>query len=391
MFETRILSDLDKKERWDLLEDMGCERRGVEIMAPKSEHKLIYARGLDPKAANIVKQEFLSSGGEAAVSWEALNISEDKSEIVMMGTLSQFNRTIKKLREQPFNLDILAQEIEYAIENFDTPPKLFWSDKNTDIMGVLNVTPDSFHDGGRFDIKEKAVERGLEIVDLGADIIDIGGESTRPGSERITQKEEKKRVIPVIEELSSMIDIPICVDTYKPEVAGSAVEAGADIVNDVFGLRFEGMPEKIAELDVPIIMMHMQGKPKTMQENPIYDDVITDISSFFLDRIRIAEDVGIDRDKIILDPGIGFGKKLHHNLEILKRMEEFNSFGCPLLIGASRKSFLGEILKKPSEDRLYGSLAVASLAAEKNIRILRVHDVEETIDVVKTVEAIKSN
>ncbi len=390
MFETRVLSNLDGKEKRTFLKDLGCESRGVEIMAPKSEHKLVYARGLDPKAANIVKQEFLASGGEAAVSWKALNISEDNSEILMMGTHSQLRRVLNKLKEQPFQLDILAEEIESAVENFDTPPLPPWSSKNTEVMGVLNITPDSFHDGGRFNAKDKAIERGLEMADKGADIIDIGGESTRPGSDRITIQEEKQRVVPVIEELSSMIDIPISIDTYKPKVAEACVEAGADIVNDVFGLGSEGMPDTIAELDVPVIIMHMQGEPKTMQKDPTYDEVIADISSFFLNQIQAAEEAGISRDKIILDPGIGFGKKLCHNLKILKRMDEFNSFGCPLLLGSSRKSFLGDILEKTSEERLYGSLAVASLAVDKDVRILRVHDVVETIDVVKTVESIKN-
>lgn len=390
MFQTRVLSSLDGEKRHALLEKLGCEKRGVQIMAPKAEHKLVYAKGLDPRAANIVKQEFLAAGGEVAVSWEALNISENRSEIVMMGTHSQYRRVLKKLKEQPFDLDRLANEVKTAIENFDEPPYPPWSSKNTEVMGILNVTPDSFHDGGIFDAKDKAVERAIAMVDEGADIIDIGGESTRPGSERISLKEEKERILPVIREISDITDVPISVDTYKPEIADKAVDAGADIVNDVFGLRTDGMPEKIAELDVPVIIMHMQGKPRTMQKNPSYEDVITDISTFFLERVKVAEKAGIDPSKIILDPGIGFGKKLHHNLEILNRLEEFNSLGFPILLGASRKSFLGDILNKPSEERLFGSLAVASLAVEKKVRIIRVHDVSETIDVMKTVDSIQN-
>ncbi|MFO7791630.1 MAG: dihydropteroate synthase [Candidatus Saliniplasma sp.] len=390
MFQTRVLSDLDEQRRRSLLEKLGCEKRGVEIMAPKAEHKLIYAKGLDPKAANIVKQEFLAAGGEVAVSWEALNISEQCSEIIMMGTHSQYRRVLKKLKEQPFDLNLLAEEVEKAIQNFDEPPYLPWSTKRTEIMGVLNVTPDSFHDGGRFDTKNQAVKRALDMIEQGADIIDIGGESTRPGSERISTEKEKDRVLPIIKEVSDQSEVPISIDTYKPAVAEAAIHAGADMVNDVFGLRTEGMPEKIADLDVPVIIMHMQGRPKTMQEEPTYDDVITDISSFFLERIGVAEEAGIDPEKIILDPGIGFGKRLNHNLEILSRLEEFNSLGFPILLGASRKSFLGDILNKPSEGRLPGSLAVASLAVEKDVRILRVHDVSETFDVIKTVNSIQN-
>jgi len=388
MFQTRVLSNLNQKRRHSLLERLGCEKRGVEIMAPKAEHKLVYARGLDPRAANIVKQEFLAAGGEVAVSWKALNISEQSSEIIMMGTHSQYRRVLKKLKEQPFDLKLLAEEVQESIENFDEPSHTPWSSKNTEVMGVLNVTPDSFYDGGKFEVKEKAVKRAMSMIDQGADIIDIGGESTRPGSERISVKEEKQRVLPVIKRISDYSDIPVSIDTYKPEVAEAAINAGAEMVNDVFGLRTDGMPEKIAELDVPVIIMHMQGTPKTMQKNPTYEDVITDISSFFLERAQVAKNAGIDTDNIILDPGIGFGKKLHHNLEILDRLEEFNSLGFPLLLGASRKSFLGEILDKPSEERLWGSIAVAALGVEKKVRILRVHDVSETLDAVRTIEAI---
>lgn len=389
MFQTRILSIFGEQRMRSLLEKLGCEERGVEIMAPKAEHKLVYAKGLDPRAANIVKQEFLAAGGEVAVSWEALNISEKSSEIIMMGTVTQYRRVLKKLKEQPFDLNILAEEVESAIHNYDEPPCLPWRSKETEIMGILNVTPDSFHDGGRFDTKKQAVNRALEMIDEGADIIDIGGESTRPGSERISTREEKERVVPVIKEISDLADVPISIDTYKPEVAEAAVNAGADIVNDVFGLRTKGMSEKISELDVPVIIMHMQGRPKTMQKDPTYEDVITDISSFFLERVEAAVEAGIDSDKIILDPGIGFGKKLKHNLEILCRLEEFNSLGFPILLGVSRKSFLGDILNKPSEKRLFGSLAVASLAVEKNVRVLRVHDISQTLDIIKTVNSIQ--
>ncbi|MEF8832713.1 MAG: dihydropteroate synthase [Candidatus Thermoplasmatota archaeon] len=256
-------------------------------------------------------------------------------------------------------------------------------------MGVLNVTPDSFYEGGEYERVEEAVERGIAMAEEGADIIDIGGESTRPGSDRISVEKELERILPVIEELDSKLDIPISVDTYKPKVAEEAVEAGADIVNDVFGLRKEGMAEKISELDVPIIIMHMQGTPKNMQKSPQYEDVIDDITEYFYERIEFAKDKGIKEENIILDPGIGFGKKLNHNLEIIRRLDEFCSLGHPILLGASRKSFLGEILGKEAENRLFGSLAVSTLAVEKGVSILRVHDLMENKDVVKTVEAVE--
>jgi len=391
MFQTRVLSDLSQAEIKELLKKMGCDKRGIEIMTPKADMILISAKNLDPRGANILKQEFLSAGGEVAVPWEALDLSEMKSDILMMGTPSQYERVKKKLQEQPFDLPELADEINAAIENHYNKPSLPWSHEKCNIMGVLNITPDSFYDGGEYDRVEKAVERGISMADEGADIIDIGGESTRPGSKRISSEKELERILPVIEELNERLEIPISVDTYKPEVAEEAVKAGADLVNDVFGLRKEGMAEKISELGVPIIIMHMQGSPKNMQDSPRYEDVIDDIITYFYERIKFAKENGIKEKNIILDPGIGFGKKLQHNLEIIRRLEEFCSLGHPILLGASRKSFLGEILGKGADKRLYGSLAVSALASEKGVSILRVHDVRENKDVVKTVNALQSS
>ncbi len=390
MFQTRVLSDLSQEEIRELLKEMGCDNRGVEIMAPKSDMILITAKNLDPRGANILKQEFLSAGGEVAVPWEALDLSEEKSDILMMGTSSQYERVKKKLQEQPFDLPKLAEEMEDAIENYYRRSSLPWNDKGCKIMGVLNVTPDSFYDGGQYNKEEKAVKRGISMAEEGADIIDIGGESTRPRSERISAEEELDRIIPVIEELDAKLDVLISADTYKPKVAEEAVEAGADLINDVFGLRKDGMAEKISELDVPIIIMHMQGTPKDMQNSPQYENVIDDITAYFYERVKFAKKHGIKDENIILDPGIGFGKRLEHNLEIIRRLDEFCSLGYPILLGASRKSFLENILGKKAEERLYGSLAVSALAVEKGASILRVHDVMENKDVVQTVEALES-
>ncbi len=390
MFETRVLSDLSKKEVERLLIEMGCDEKGVEIMAPKSDVLLVYAKNLDPRAANIVKQEFLSSGGEAAVPWEALDLSGDKSDILMMGTQVHYERVKEKLKDQPFDLSVLADEIDESIKHHYSKASLPWDHDGCEVMGILNVTPDSFYDGGEHNQVDEAVEEGIKMAENGADIIDIGGESTRPGSDRISVEEELERIVPVIEKLTEEIEAPISVDTYKPKVAEKAVKAGASIVNDVFGLRRDGMAEKIAELDVPVIIMHMQGKPKDMQDGPQYEDVIGDISSFFLERAEFAKEKGVKEENIMIDPGIGFGKKLEHNLEIIDRLDEFTSLGYPVLLGASRKSFLGQILDKPAEERLFGSLAVAAAGVDKGASILRVHDVEETIDVVGTIESINS-
>ncbi len=390
MFETRVLSRSCRIDIYKVLCEMGCQERGVEIMAPKAIHRLVYAGGLDPRAANIVKQEFLAAGGEAAVPWKSLDLSQNESETIMMGTRPVFNRIITKLREQPFKLSILAEEVEAALNNFDRRPKLPWGGRSdTQVMGILNVTPDSFYDGGNFDDKEVAIARGLEMVKQGADIIDIGGESTRPDSKGVSVKKELERVIPVIRELKSSVDVPISVDTHKPEVARAAVDAGAEVINDVYGLRNKDMMKTVAELDVPVVIMHMLGTPEDMQEAPCYEDVVREVYAYLQERTQTAVDAEVRQDNIIIDPGIGFGKTVEHNLELINRIDEFHSLGYPVLLGASRKSMFGHILGKDVEDRLYGSLAVAAIAAERGVSVLRVHDIPPTVDVVRTIEALE--
>ncbi|MFO7992226.1 MAG: dihydropteroate synthase [Thermoplasmata archaeon] len=255
-------------------------------------------------------------------------------------------------------------------------------------MGVLNVTPDSFYDGGDFDSLEKAVEQAVKMEKEGASVIDIGGESTRPGSEKISLEEELDRVIPVIEAVKEKVNVPISIDTYKPEIAEAAVESGAEIVNDIYALRKKGMARTVAELDVPVIIMHMQGTPETMQDNPSYDDVITEVYGFLQYRAKEAEKAGISPENIVIDPGIGFGKRTEHNLEIINRLDEFTCMGYPVLLGASRKRYLAGVLDKDVDERLFGTVAVSALAVSKSVSILRVHDVEENLDALKTIRAI---
>mgnify|MGYP006277818577 CR=1 FL=1 len=246
------------------------------------------------------------------------------------------------------------------------------------IMGILNVTPDSFSDGGRFLAHDRAKNRALEMEKNGADIIDIGGESTRPGADKVELEVELDRTIPVIEEIRKETDIPISIDTYKSEVAERALDAGADIVNDISALRFDPDLGRLAgERDVPVVLMHMQGDPKTMQKNPTYDDVVRDIKDFLEKRISKAVELGISRDRIVIDPGIGFGKKLEDNYEILRRLDEFESLGCPLLLGTSRKSFIGDTLDLATDERVEGTIASNVVGVLKGASILRVHDVRE--------------
>ncbi|MCC7201334.1 MAG: dihydropteroate synthase [Nitrospirae bacterium] len=261
---------------------------------------------------------------------------------------------------------------------------------NVRLMGILNVTPDSFSDGGLFYDYEKAVSRGIELEDDGADIIDIGGESTRPGAPAVPFDEEARRVIPVIETLARRVSIPISVDTYKSGVARLAIEAGASIINDVSALRFD--PEMInvaRDRHVPVILMHMLGNPMDMQSNPVYDDVVTEVHIFLKERIQYAVDNGISKTNIIIDPGIGFGKGLTHNLLLMKHLRTFKDIGCPLLVGPSRKSFIGTILNQPAWGRLEGTAAAVAVAIMNGADIVRVHDLKEMRQVAAMVEAIQ--
>lgn len=257
------------------------------------------------------------------------------------------------------------------------------------IMGILNVTPDSFSDGGLYANPESAIQRGLQMLTEGADIIDIGGESTRPGSERVSTDEELRRVMPVIEGLlERKPDAIISIDTYKSVVAKWALRSGAVIVNDISALRFDGkMIEIVQEYGASVILMHMKGEPRTMQEAPYYDNVVTEVKSFLEERINFVSRHGVEQ--IVVDPGIGFGKRVQDNLEILRSISEFTELGYPLLVGASRKSFLGTILNLPVGERLSGSLAAAAIAVFNGAAIIRTHDIAATKDAVQTAYAIK--
>ncbi|MFP4027031.1 MAG: dihydropteroate synthase [Candidatus Brocadiia bacterium] len=258
------------------------------------------------------------------------------------------------------------------------------------IMGVLNVTPDSFSDGGRFFRPDVASEHALEMVRRGADVIDVGGESTRPGSEPVDEEEEKRRVIPVIEEITGETNAVVSIDTQKAPVAEAALDAGAAIINDVSALRTDPeMAPLAADRGVPVCLMHMQGKPKTMQADPSYKEVVGDIALWLEERVEYAVDDGVDRDRIFVDPGFGFGKTPQHNLELLRRLHEFHALGCAVMVGTSRKSTIGIVLDADKDERLYGTLATVACAAMSGCHMVRVHDVEPAKDVVKMSEAIR--
>jgi len=256
-------------------------------------------------------------------------------------------------------------------------------------MGILNVTPDSFYDGGKFFSEQKAVERVKEMIEEGADIIDIGGQSTRPGSSLVTTEEELARVIPVIERVNEKVFIPISIDTSNPIVAEEALKKGASIVNDITALNGDpAMAGIVAKYNAGIILMHMKGTPQTMQDNPVYEDVINEIFEYLKRSVNKAISAGINPDAIIIDPGIGFGKTVEHNLLIVNRLKEFKELKKPILIGVSRKSFIGKVLKRDAENRIFGTAAACALAVANGAEIIRVHDVREMKDIAAMSDAV---
>jgi dihydropteroate synthase len=367
------------------MDRIGVDAAGAAIMAPKQLHYNLKLEGLKPVQANILKQDMLSIGGEAAVSRGAASCSVASTGALVSGTARQFEALIGKLKGQSLGLGQTAEAMLRAIENRG---RFAWELKGpngplvigprTLIMGILNVTPDSFSDGGRFMEPGRAVERALEMASEGADWIDIGGESTRPGAGPVDAAEEKKRVVPVIEALAKE-GLTVSVDTTKASVAEAALDAGASIVNDVSALSMdEAMAAVVARHNAPLIIMHMRGTPRTMQLDTSYGDLMAEVYGWLHSRIEFAASSGIDTEKIIVDPGLGFGKSVEGNLEILGRLREFKSLGRPVLAGPSRKSFIGKTLNAPDQDeRLAGTLAACVLAAANGAAILRVHDVKE--------------
>ena len=257
------------------------------------------------------------------------------------------------------------------------------------VMGILNVTPDSFSDGGRFNSRESALVRARQMVNDGASFIDVGGESTRPGASEVSTQEELDRVCPVVEAIAKELDTVISVDTSNPVVMAETARLGAGLINDVRALQREGAPEVAAKAGIPVCIMHIQGEPDAMQDDPRYRNVRRDVSSFLTERMRVAEQVGVRADNIILDPGFGFGKSVEHNYQLLATLEQLHILGHPLLVGVSRKSMLGAVTGRDVNERLPASLAAATISALKGASILRVHDVRETVDAVRIVTAVK--
>lgn len=382
------------------MHDIGVAPEGVSIMAPKGVFRVIRLERVPLRAAILIKEEMLSKGGEAAVSDRVASLSTDTTDVLLMGTVRALRRAAEGLSRQPFGLRDIAREIREVLDAAESPApagrrtlKLrehtLELGKKTYIMGIVNVTPDSFSDGGQHATVQAAVDHARRLVDEGADIIDIGGESTRPGAEPVPAEEELERVIPVVERLAPDIPVPISVDTYKAEVAEAALSAGAHMINDISALRLDTrLGEVVARAGVPVVLMHMKGLPRNMQENPQYDSVIGEILGFLRDAVARAESCGVPRENIVIDPGIGFGKTVAHNLEILKRLGEFRSLGLPILVGTSRKSLIGKVLNLPVDQRLEGTAATVALAIASGADIVRVHDVRYMARVARMADAI---
>ncbi|MCG2676275.1 dihydropteroate synthase [bacterium] len=389
-----IIDDLSRAK--EELKRIGVDSYGIRLMAPKALFFAVKLEKIRPQTANILKQEALSLGAEAAASRRVIDLKRKRSDVLLLGTEKQYRLLVEKLKRQPFSLAEIAEEIKNLLANFKRKQWKIESGKytlkigrRTLIMGILNVTPDSFADGGRYDTLDSALLQAEGMAEEGADIIDVGGESTRPGTRPVPLQEELRRTIPVIKRLVKRINLPISIDTYKSRVAREALDSGASLVNDISALRLdEGMSQVVSKYKAPLILMHMQGRPRNMQKNPKYGDVVGEIISFLRERIAFAKEEGIDGEKIIIDPGIGFGKKKEHNLEIFNRLSEFKSLGRPILVGPSRKSVIGDVLGLPVEERLEGTAATAAASILNGADMVRVHDVKEMKRVADMIDAI---
>jgi dihydropteroate synthase len=357
---------------------------GIHRMRAKGVHRVVATR-VQPRQAEYLKQESLSLGAECATSGLTAQ-DRELVDVVLMGTLAQFKRLAGKLDGQAYGLSGLADELRETLEIGHRPETHGYPwDEETAVMGILNVTPDSFHDGGRYADIDDAVEQGRRLIEAGADIVDVGGESTRPGADPVPVEAEKERVVPVVEALSDA-DALVSVDTRKAEVARAALDAGADILNDVSGLEDPEMRLVAAEHDVPVVVMHSVHTPVDPEADVAYDDVVRDTLDALIERVLLAEKAGLDRSKILIDPGLGFGTSPEEDFEILGRLDEFRALGCPILVGHSHKSMFG-LLDCDPDERLSATVAASALAAERGADIVRVHDVEENVAAVKTAAA----
>ncbi|WP_235589123.1 dihydropteroate synthase [Tepidibacillus decaturensis] len=390
-YNTHMIKINNREQLIEEMRKLGADEPGIRLMAPKAETILIKIQNLSLKAANLIKQEMLSKGGDAVLHKDVSMLTKETSDVLLIGTRRQYWEIIRKLKVQPFGLKQVGREIESVLysEDVSNRERTLHSKgidltigRHTLVMGILNVTPDSFSDGGKYNQLAIALEHAKKMIADGADIIDVGGESTRPGHQEISVEEELERVIPVIRALAKEIKVPISVDTYKAEVAQQAIEAGAHIINDVWGFKKDpNMAKVVAEYQVPVILMHNR---MNMEYDSLMDDIIADLR----ESIQIAITAGVKADQIILDPGIGFAKTYQDNLQVMNRLDEIVALGYPVLLGTSRKSIIGNTLHLPVDERLEGTAATVAMGIVKGCKIMRVHDVKEMKRVCKMMDAM---
>ena len=368
----------------------------VRNLGPKMVYRLVRVEGVDSRESLVLKQEMIAVGGDAAMGRES-EPEHSHPVVILMGTEKQLRKLCGNLSHHPLGFTALAVELLRLLSIEAAPSRLWNTGRNAFdfsqrlcIMGILNITPDSFSDGNCYLDVDKAVDRVLQMEAEGADIIDIGGESTRPFAPPVSEQEELRRVMPVLERLRGKVSVPISIDTYKSGVAREALSAGAEVINDISGLTFDSrMADTIVEADAGLVLMHTRGRPADMQKNTAYDSVIDDVVRFLREALSRTEAAGIPVERTVVDPGIGFGKSKEGNLEILARLPELSSLGRPLLIGTSRKGFIGTVLHREKDERLFGTAATVAVAVAHGASIFRVHDVKEMRDVVDMAFAIR--
>ncbi len=354
----------------------------------------IKLEGVDTRAANMLKSHIETLGGSLAMRGEAQQFTVRDTDVILCGSRHALQLLVTRLKGEPFGLDVIGAEISGCLSSGSRI--MSWGGRTLDfghktyVMGILNCTPDSFYPSSRSATLKDAQKTAGEMIEAGADIIDVGGESSRPGSDPVPQEQEIRRVIPVIQALRGSSDIMISVDTRKKEVAERALDAGADIVNDISGLRHnEELARLVAHRRVPVILMHMRGTPKTMQKQPYYKNTISEILRELQPSVAAALGAGIDPGMIIIDPGIGFGKRIQDNLRIIKELASLKSLKFPILVGLSRKGFIGEILDRPVERRLIGTITANTLAILNGANIIRVHDVADAVEMVTIIDSVR--
>ena len=375
---------------------IGVDEGGIKIMQSKAFLRCVKIDSLPSYCANILKQEMLSLGADAALCRGSITAEAKTTACLLIASLSQYRQLVQKLQKQPFGLSLLAKDIDECLSAFEKSPSLkigsrrFPLGRRTYLMGVVNVTDDSFSGDGLLGRSAADITaRARRFVQDGADMIDVGGESMRPGSTGISAKAELRRVIPLMKSLRRSLKVPLSIDTTKSAVAHAALDAGADIVNDVSAFRDRRMAGLVKRYDAAVVLMHCQGRPRTMQIHPHYEDVLEEVYLFLEKSVKKALDSGIREDRIIVDPGLGFGKTVEHNLEILRRLREFKGLGQALLVGASRKGFIGKILDRGVSDRVWGTAGAVVTAVANGADIVRVHDVCAIKQAVRVADAIQ--